>query len=210
MRKDNFIFKIIITVLISIITIIIILVMDYFNIFYRISSQLNSSFLEIIINNIVIITVFIVTYFLIDKRNMKKESEKRNNQEYVLRQLLMETYNECKKIIELLDRDEILRKYVVPKVDFNKTDADNVVIINLQNDPFKYDNLIMELFKEGIFSTSNLPNYLKIKREYQGYISNKISFFDDKELLEDNKKKIIKNLELEYRLLLGNKKDDEI
>ncbi len=210
MRKDNFIFKIIITVLISIITIIIILVMDYFNIFYRISSQLNSSFLEIIINNIVIITVFIVTYFLIDKRNMKKESEKRNNQEYVLRQLLMETYNECKKIIELLDRDEILRKYVVPKVDFNKTDADNVVIINLQNAPFKYDNLIMELFKEGIFSTSNLPNYLKIKREYQGYISNKISFFDDKELLEDNKKKIIKNLELEYRLLLGNKKDDEI
>lgn len=210
MRKDNFIFKIIITVLISIITIIIILVMDYFNIFYRISSQLNSSFLEIIINNIVIITVFIVTYFLIDKRNMKKESEKRNNQEYVLRQLLMETYNECKKIIELLNRDEILRKYVVPKVDFNKTDADNVVIINLQNAPFKYDNLIMELFKEGIFSTSNLPNYLKIKREYQGYISNKISFFDDKELLEDNKKKIIKNLELEYRLLLGNKKDDEI
>ena len=204
MRKDNFIFKIIITVLISIITIIIILVMDYFNIFYRISSQLNSSFLEIIINNIVIITVFIVTYFLIDKRNMKKESEKRNNQEYVLRQLLMETYNECKKIIELLDRDEILRKYVVPKVDFNKTDADNVVIINLQNAPFKYDNLIMELFKEGIFSTSNLPNYLKIKREYQGYISNKISFFDD------NKKKIIKNLELEYRLLLDNKKDDEI
>ena len=210
MRKDNFIFKIIITVLISIITIIIILVMDYFNIFYRISSQLNSSFLEIIINNIVIITVFIVTYFLIDKRNMRKESEKRNNQEYVLRQLLMETYNECKKIIELLDRDEILRKYVVPKVDFNKTDADNVVIINLQNAPFKYDNLIMELFKEGIFSTSNLPNYLKIKREYQGYISNKISFFDDKELLEDNKKKIIKNLELEYRLLLGNKKDDKI
>ena len=210
MRKDNFIFKIIITVLISIITIIIILVMDYFNIFYRISSQLNSSFLEIIINNIVIITVFIVTYFLIDKRNMKKESEKRNNQEYVLRQLLMETYNECKKIIELLDRDEILRKYVVPKVDFNKTDADNVVIINLQNAPFEYDNLIMELFKEGIFSTSNLPNYLKIKREYQGYISNKISFFDDKELLEDNKKKIIKNLELEYRLLLGNKKDDKI
>lgn len=210
MRKDNFIFKIIITVLISIITIIIILVMDYFNIFYRISSQLNSSFLEIIINNIVIITVFIVTYFLIDKRNMKKESEKRNNQGYVLRQLLMETYNECKKIIELLDRDEILRKYVVPKVDFNKTDADNVVIINLQNAPFEYDNLIMELFKEGIFSTSNLPNYLKIKREYQGYISNKISFFDDKELLEDNKKKIIKNLELEYRLLLGNKKDDEI
>lgn len=210
MRKDNFIFKIIITVLISIITIIIILVMDYFNIFYRISSQLNSSFLEIIINNIVIITVFIVTYFLIDKRNMKKESEKRNNQEYVLRQLLMETYNECKKIIELLDRDEILRKYVVPKVDFNKTDADNVVIINLQNAPFKYDNLIMELFKEGIFSTSNLPNYLKIKREYQGYISNKISFFDDKELLEDNKKKIIKNLELEYRLLLDNKKDDKI
>ena len=210
MRKDNFIFKIIITVLISIITIIIILVMDYFNIFYRISSQLNSSFLEIIINNIVIITVFIVTYFLIDKRNMKKESEKRNNQEYVLRQLLMETYNECKKIIELLDRDEILRKYVVPKVDFNKTDADNVVIINLQNAPFKYDNLIMELFKEGIFSTSNLPNYLKIKREYQGYISNKISFFDDKELLEDKKKTIIKNIKLQYSILLDNKKDDKI
>lgn len=207
MKKNNFILKIIITVLISIITIIIILTIDYFNIFSHISSKLNSSFLEIIINNIVIIMIFLVTYFLIDKRNMEKEAERKDNQKYVLKLLLIETYNECKEVIELLDRDEILRRYVIPKVDFNKTDADNVVIINLQNDPFKHENIIMELFKEGIFSKMYLQNYLKTKRNYQGYISNRITLFDDKKILEYSKEKLIKNIELELKVLLDNKRE---
>jgi len=202
MKKDNSILKILITIFISLILILITILMDFFNLFSTISCKLNSSFLEIIINNIIIIMIFIITYFLIDKRNMKKEEEKKKNQEYVLKQLLVETYTECKKTIKLLDNNEILSKYIVPKVDFNKTDFDNVVVTNLKNSPFKNENTILDLFKEGIFSTIHLHNYFRIKSEYQGYIFIRITFFDREELTKNSRIKINKDLDLEFKYLI--------
>lgn len=202
MKKDNSILKILITIFISLILILITILMDFFNLFSTISCKLNSSFLKIIINNIIIIMIFIITYFLIDKRNMKKEEEKKKNQEYVLKQLLVETYTECKKTIKLLDNNEILSKYIVPKVDFNKTDFDDVVVTNLKNSPFKNENTILDLFKEGIFSTIHLHNYFRIKSEYQGYISIRITFFDREELTKNSRIKINKDLDLEFKYLI--------
>ena len=136
---------------------------------------------------------------------MKKDEEKKKNQEYVLRQLLVETYTECKNIIKLLDNNEILSKYIVPKVDFNKTDFDNFVITNLKNRPFKNESTILDLFKEGIFSTIHLHYYLRIKSAYQSYISNRITFFDRKELTENTKIKLNKDLDSEFNNLIdGN------
>ena len=132
----------------------------------------------------------------------KKEEEKKKNQEYVLKQLLVETYTECKKTIKLLDNNEILSKYIVPKVDFNKTDFDNVVVTNLKNSPFKNENTILDLFKEGIFSTIHLHNYFRIKSEYQGYISIRITFFDREELTKNSRIKINKDLDLEFKYLI--------
>lgn len=206
MKKDNFVFKILKTIFISLVLIVIVILIDFFNLFSTISCKLNSSFLEIIINNIIIIMMFIITYFLIDKRNMEKDEEKRKNQEYVLKQLLVETYSECKKTIKLLDDNEILSKYIVPKVDFDKTDLDNVVVINLKNSPFKNESTILDLFKEGIFSTIHLHNYLRIKSEYQGYISIRITFFDKEELTQNSKKKINEDLDSEFKYLIDEEK----
>lgn len=204
MKKDKIVSKIIITILTSLILIVITLLIDFFNIFSTISCELNSSFLEIIINNIILIMIFIITYFLIDKRNMDKNEEKKNNQEYVLKQLLVETYTECRKTIELLDNNEVLSKYIVPKVDFNKTDFDNFVVNNLKNSPFKNESTILDLFKEGIFSTIYLHNYLRIKNEYQEYISIRITFFEREELTKSSRIKLRKDLNLEFKSLLND------
>lgn len=204
MKKDKIVSKIIITILTSLILIVITLLIDFFNIFSTISCELNSSFLEIIINNIILIMIFIITYFLIDKRNMDKNEEKKNNQEYVLKQLLVEIYTECRKTIKLLDNNEVLRKNIVPKVDFNKTDFDNFVVTNLKNSPFKNESTILDLFKEGIFSTIHLHNYLRIKNEYQEYISIRITFFEREELIKSSRIKLCKDLDLEFKSLLND------
>lgn len=135
---------------------------------------------------------------------MDKNEEKKNNQEYVLKQLLVETYTECRKTIKLLDDNEVLRKYIVPKVDFNKTDFDNFVVTNLKNSPFKNESTILDLFKEGIFSTIHLHNYLRIKNEYQEYISIRITFFEREELIKSSRIKLCKDLDLEFKSLLND------
>lgn len=197
MKKDNFKLKIVITILISLILIIITMLIDFLNCLSFISSQLNTSLLEIIINNIILIMIFLITYFLIDNRNMKKDEEKKKNQEYVLKELLLETYSECKKIIELMDNNEMLIKYIVPKVDFDKSDLDNIIVSNLKNNPFKNENSILDLFKEGICSTTYLHNYLSIKSKYQEYVSIRITLFDAEELTNNQKNKLKENLEIE-------------
>lgn len=201
MKNDK---KIKITILVSLVLIAVFVLIDFSNIFSTIFSKLNWTFLEIIINNVILIMLFFITYFLIDKRNMDKNDEKMNNQEYVLKQLLIETYTECIKTIELLDNNEVLSRYIVPKVDFNKTDSDNFVVTNLKNSSFKNENIILELFKEGIFSTIYLRNYLRIKNEYQEYISIRITFFDREELTKSSRLKLGKNLDLELNSLLDD------
>lgn len=201
MKNDK---KIKITILVSLVLIAVFVLIDFSNIFSTIFSKLNWTFLEIIINNVILIMLFFITYFLIDKRNMDENDEKMNNQEYVLKQLLIETYTECIKTIELLDNNEVLSRYIVPKVDFNKTDSDNFVVTNLKNSSFKNENIILELFKEGIFSTIYLRNYLRIKNEYQEYISIRITFFDREELTKSSRLKLGKNLDLELNSLLDD------
>lgn len=201
MKNDK---KIKITILVSLVLIAVSVLIDFSNIFSTIFSKLNWTFLEIIINNVILIMIFFITYFLIDKINMDKNDEKMNNQEYVLKQLLIETYTECRKTIELLDNNEVLSKYIVPKVDFNKNDSDNFVVTNLKNSSFKNENIILELFKEGIFSTIYLHNYLRIKNEYQKYISIRITFFDREELTKSSRLKLDKDLDLELNSLLDD------
>lgn len=204
MKKNEIGLKIKITILISLVLIVITLLIDFSNIFSIVFSKLNWTFLEIIINNVILIMIFVITYFLIDKRNMDKNEEKMNNQEYVLKQLLIETYTECRKTIELLDNNEVLSKYIVPKVDFNKTDFDNFIVTNLKDSPFKNENIILELFKEGILLTVYLCNYLRIKKEYQSYISIRIAFFESEELTKSRRLNLGQDLDLELNSLFDD------
>ena len=137
----------------------------------------------------VVIVLYIITYFHIDKKRISKDF----NSEKVSNVLMKQTYLECLDNLKLINNKQMLKEFIVPKVDFDKTDSENKVVVNLQSLPFNsYDNL-MNLAISGYVNEDRLDKYLWIKKEYAYIISIKITFYDldvpknevQKEMLDD-------------------------
>lgn len=163
-------------IIVASIIIFIYLILDYFNIFSCITQNLNINLLNIIINSVVVIFVFLITYSLVDKRSFEKEEIVKNNKICTLNIMLNDVYSHCNKIIDMLDDDELMKKYIIPKIDFDSTQ--NQVEDNLKESPFKNEIYIVELFSDGIVTEEVISNYFKFKNLYQQYIGIKITFFD--------------------------------
>lgn len=163
-------------IIVASIIIFIYLILDYFNIFSGITQNLNINLLNIIINSIVVIFVFLITYSLVDKRSFEKEEIVKNNKICTLNIMLKDVYSHCNKIIDMLDNEELMEKYIIPKIDFDS--MQNQVEDNLKELPFKNETYIVELFSDGIVTKEVISNYFKFKNLYQQYIGTKITFFD--------------------------------
>lgn len=107
-------------VLISCIIIVIYLAMDFFNVFNFITKESNLDAFAILVNAIVVVFVFLITYSLVNKKTFELDQEKNNNKLNLLNILLKETYKDCKENLDMLNNDELLKLYIIPKVDFNK------------------------------------------------------------------------------------------
>lgn len=158
--------------------IIIALLLDYFNILSFISKNLNFNFLNIIISSITVVFIFIITYVLIDQKSFEMQNDKQNKKIKVLISLLLRTYKKCIENIDLLESQEILEKYIIPKCDFNSTN--DVFINNYKNYPFDFEHRIIDLIQTGIIDVDFLDNYLNIKDLYRKYVDMRITFFDIK------------------------------
>lgn len=178
------------------------LILDYFNIFSDITKNLNTDILNIIVNSIVVIFIFIITYKLVDKKTIEKEKISNENKLNTLNIMLQDVYNNCDTVINILDNDMILTKYIISKTDFNS--IHNKVEDNLKNLPFKNETYIIGLFSDGIITKDIIYDYFHFKQLYQQYVWKKIAFFDVSiynrkdvfDVLENEKKKlkeIIKN-----------------
>ena len=152
------------------------------------------SLFEVIINNVVLVTTFIITYFSIDKKNIEKDEKIKENKEYVLKQYLKDTYNKCLEIIIQLDNTNEIKKYIIPKTDFNKLPQDDKLLNYIATIPFvDNDKVICNLFNDGILTQTYLKNYINIKHNYSTYVISRIAFFD-KISLTDSKSVEIKNM----------------
>ena len=80
--------------------------------------------------------------------------------------------------LEFLDNKLIVEKYVIPKIDGNKTDSENKIVHNLQTLPFASFDTIMSLATSGYIPKKVVSDYMEIKKEYQYLVSVKITFFD--------------------------------
>lgn len=163
-------------VLISCIIIVIYLVIDFCNVFNFITKELNIDAFSILVNAIVVVFVFLITYSLVNKKTFELDQEKNNNKLNLLNILLKETYKDCKENLDMLNNDELLKLYIIPKVDFNKTN--DKIIENLKLLPFQNEKYIIEQFSSGIAKNSIINEYFEIKKLYQKYINMKITFFD--------------------------------
>lgn len=187
--------------------------LDYINISSILKIKINNinmDLLSIFFDSLVVIILYIVTYFHIDKKRILKDA----NSEKVANVLMRQTYLECLDNLKLINNKQMLKEFIVPKVDFDKTDSENKVVVNLQNLPFKsYDNL-MNLAISGYVSENRLDKYLWIKKEYAYIISIKITFYDlevpknkvQREMLDDITKRYNQlNIEITQELTFTKK-----
>lgn len=153
------------------------LILDYINLSTILGikpANINLELFGILFDTLIVMVLFIISFFYIDNRQNEKDANARDTVDV----LLTKTYDECLSNLNLLDNKEVVKKYIIPKVDGNKTDSENKVINNLQTLPFESFDTIMDLAKNGYVDKAKLSQYLDIKKDYQHLISVKITFYD--------------------------------
>lgn len=132
----------------------------------------------------VVLVLYVISFYYIENRQNEKDANARDTVDV----LLAKTYQECLNNLNFLDNREMIGKYIIPKIDGNKTDSENKVINNLQTLPFSSFDAVIDLAANGYIEKVKLNDYLDIKKEYQYLISVKITFFDLVEPENDNQK----------------------
>lgn len=153
------------------------LILDYINLpslIGFIPQNINLELLGIVFDAAIVITLYIVSFYYIENRQAEKDENARDTASV----LLEKTYCECLDNLEFLDNKLIVEKYVIPKIDGNKTDSENKIVHNLQTLPFASFDTIMSLATSGYIPKKVVSDYMEIKKEYQYLVSVKITFFD--------------------------------
>lgn len=173
MKKDLYLITLICTIGVLMLSIC----MDYYNVPSLLGLHINTVKYELlgaVLNAVVVIGLYVVTYVIIDKRQIQKEQ----NAKMVSYVLMNSTYKKCVDYLDMLDDQQVLAKYIVPKIDFNKSAKDDPITINLQSAPFSEYISILDLSKSGFVTHKDLTTYLTIMERYKSYVSERITFFD--------------------------------
>ena len=184
------------TITISTILIIGLTILDYMN--------LPSSFLGLKISNmnwdfymgswnvIAVVVLYVITYKALDQREIKKEKNKNE----ISAILIKNCYEQCNFYIKMLS-EEMVEKYIVPKIDFNSTNT--TLITNAQNAPFENEAIIMDLVKDGQITKQQITSYLNIKQKFGQYVTMRITFFDSPYIYEPLKEELSHLISIEIK-----------
>lgn len=170
-----------------IVTLVVFFVFDYVNLpslVGLIPNNINVDIFGILLDTSVVLVLYVISFYYIENRQNEKDANARDTVDV----LLAKTYQECLNNLNFLDNREMIGKYIIPKIDGNKTDSENKVINNLQTLPFSSFDAVIDLAANGYIEKVKLNDYLDIKKEYQYLISVKITFFDLVEPENDNQK----------------------
>lgn len=165
-----------------------VIVLDYFNLPSILGlkmSNVNYTLIDTVLNVSVVISLYIITYFLIDKRQIRKDDNAKETADI----LMLSAYNQCKELSKIVDTQSWLEDYIVPKIDFNKTNSDNPIILNLQNIPFTEHSHILSLAENGAISRGDLMKYFEIMELYKSFISLRIIAYDVNDATTDKQQK---------------------
>lgn len=153
------------------------IVLDYVNLpslIGLIPNNINTDMFGILFDTSVVLVLYVISFYYIENKQNEKDANARDTVDI----LIKKTYQECLDNLKFLDNREMIGKYIIPKVDGNKTDSENKVINNLQTLPFSSFDAVIDLANNGYIEKIKLNDYLDIKKEYQYLISVKIIFFD--------------------------------
>lgn len=171
------------------IPIVVVIVLDYFNLPSILGfkmSNVNYTLIDTVLNVSVVISLYIITFFLIDKRQIRKDDNAKGTADI----LMLSAYNQCKELSKFVDTQSLLENHIVPKIDFNKTNLDNPIILNLQNNPFTEHSQILSLAENGAISRGDLMKYFEIMELYKSFILLRITFYDMNDTTTDKQNEI--------------------
>ena len=163
--------RIIISIIMFIIITAIAGILDYSNCMGGIN--INWSFMSIFIGNGITVLLYYITFCALNKRSIAKDE----NQAKIAYAMIKETCKVMKENIGIWTPD-MVRSYVIPKINLNGNLSDDPIIINIYQVAFQFDEHIFEFAKEGIISDEVFEAYVRVKREYKSFISMTITFFD--------------------------------
>lgn len=189
------------TIILFIFFVIGVTILDYANIPTLVGlniSNINWDFYMGTLNITSVLAVFIITFKLLNKKEIAREKNKKE----ISILLLENCYKECQSYIQSLN-DEVVSKYIVPKIDFNSTD--HTIIKNLQAIPFENENIIMDLVKDGQISKQQIEGYFNVKRKFGQYVNMRIIAFDGEHIYEPLKRKLLVLLDNELISIHGIK-----
>lgn len=153
------------------------LLLDYLNIPTLIGltpTNINLDIFGVLFDAAIVLILYVISFYYIENKQNEKDANARDT----VNVLLEKTYKECLDNLIFLDNRSMIKEYIIPKVDGNKTDSENKVIRNLQTLPFTSLDAVIELAVGGYIEKNTLDDYLDIKKEYQYLISVKITFYD--------------------------------
>ncbi len=185
------------------------IILDYVNIPTFLGIKMNNisyDLLSIFIDISVLILLYIVSYRIIDKRQIDKDE----NAKQTANILIKASYDKCLRYLSIIDNQQLLEQYVIPKIDFNEAQLDSPVAKNFQNNPFEEYASILSLAENGAVDKTDLLTYLEIEDLYKGYISNRITFFDIDKNARTNDQMKLKAIIARNREDLRNKLEEEI
>lgn len=138
------------------------------------TDNINIDIFGILFDTAVVLILYVISFYYIDN----KQNEKDANAKAVGDILIEKTYQECLENLKLLDNKEIIKEYIIPKVDGDRPASENKVISNLQELPFASYDIVLDLATNGYIEKDKIESYMNIKKEYQYLINVKITFFD--------------------------------
>lgn len=189
------------TIILFIFFVIGVTILDYANIPTLVGlnvSNINWDFYMGTLNITSVLAVFIITFKLLNKKEIAREKNKKE----ISILLLENCYKECQNYIQFLN-DEVVSKYIVPKIDFNSTD--HTIIKNLQTAPFENENIIMDLVKDGQISKQQIEGYFNVKQKFGQYVNMRIIVFDGAHIYEPLKRELLVLLNTELTSIHGIK-----
>lgn len=130
-----------------------------------------------LLTNLIVVTLFSITYEILDKRTVEKEK----NKEEISTLLLKESYDLCLQCMDNLS-EEFVKKFIVPKMDFDGGIRENQVVENLKNAPFLNESIILSLAIDGQVSPGEIQDYYKIKQQFREFVTVRTTFYDSPEI----------------------------
>lgn len=137
-------------------------------------ANINVDIFGILFDAAIVLILYTISFYYIDIRQNEKDA----NAKDIANILIEKSYQECLDNLTLLDNRQMIKEYIIPKIDGNRPASENRVISNMQELPFASFDAIIDFASSGYIEKKKMDNFLDIKKEYQYLVNVKITFFD--------------------------------